>query len=882
MRSVFLLFCLLASTLAAQAGQAAQAAAATPTAPPEGRLPASVTPTAYRLDLSIDPSRARFSGYVEIAALLAAPSRVIYLHGNALKVTRARLTAGGKTIVARYAQVDPSGVARLDLASTVPAGKITLQFDYSGELRTTPNGLYHARVGGDWYAWTQFEAIDARRVFPGFDEPGFKTPFSLTIRAPKGAKVFSNAPEIGASPAGAMTVHRFAATKPLPTYLIALGVGPFDVVETTVPANAVRAEPLPFRVIATRGQGPRMGFAAAEGPRLLGLLEGYFGTPYPYEKLDFLASTLQGGAMENAGLIIFADSLILLDRDAPLRQLRAFAEVSAHEMAHQWFGDLVTPTWWTDLWLNESFAQWMGKKIANRWRPDLGIAALELDGAFEAMDADALGQGRPMHQEISRNSEISTAFDSITYNKGAQVLSMFEVYLGPDTFAKGVRLHLARHRYGTASADDFFQALGAAADNPKVVPALKSFTDQTGVPTVTVSEGPQALVLAQARYRPLGADATAAQLWLIPICLARGEREACTLLETASAAIAPLPNPGHALMPDAGATGYYRFSLDGPGWDRLLAAAEQLSGREAMAVADNLWADFAAGGIDFDRVIAGTRALAGNSERLAAIKLGYRLKSLSDTLLTAEERRGYRALMGSIYGPRLAALGSDLTPGTYAGDPAPRSQLRVSLVDLVALEARDPALRARLDAAAKAYLDGDGQALDPAFRGIALQVAAQDSDVAFLNRLKDALQQSADPLFKFDASIAIGSVDSAPLADAALAIATSHAIESTFATRIVYVASGHPGSRETTTTYVQNHLARVLELFPPAWWPSIVRMFAGYCDADAAARVEAFFTPRLKELGGGELQLAKTEEQIRVCAALKRAKGSEIAAAFAN
>jgi aminopeptidase N len=833
-RNVLLVCWLLASALAAEVAPAAPAPPSTNPAP-EGRLPDLVTPTAYRLDLEIDPSGTRFAGHVAIDARLSLPSRVIYLHGNGLKVTAARVRAGQKSIIAHYAQVDPLGVARLELSRAAPAGKITLQFDYSGELRTTPDGLYHARVGGDWYAWTQFEAIDARRVFPGFDEPGFKTPFNLTIRAPRGAKVFSNAPEISASPAGAMTVHRFAATQPLPTYLIALGVGPFEVAETTVPANAVRAEPLPFRVIATRGQGPRMGFALAEGPRLLSLLEAYFGTPYPYEKLDWLASPLMPGGMENAGLIIFADALILLDADAPLRQLRYFAEASAHEMAHQWFGDLVTPTWWTDLWLNESFAQWMGKKIANRWRPDLGIAALELDSAFDAMDADALGEGRPMHQAIRRNREISTAFDSITYDKGAQVLSMFETYLGPDTFAKGVRLHLARHRHGTASAEDFFQALGDAADNPKVVPALKSFTDQTGVPTVSVSEGAQALALAQARYRPLGVEARSAQVWMIPVCLARGEAQTCTLLETAQASIAPLDNPGHALMPDAGATGYYRFRLDGPGWDRLLAAAEALSGREAMAVADNLWADFAAGGVDFDRVIAGARALAGNPERLAAIKLGLRLKTLSDTLLTPEERRGYRALMGSIYGPRLNALGTDLTAGAYAADPAPRSDLRVSLTFLVALEARDSALRARLKAAAKAYLDGETQALDPAFRGFALRVAAQDGDLAFLNRLKDALQQSVDPLFKYDAALAIGSVDSAALADAALAMATSQAIESTLATRIVTMASTQPGSRAATLAYVEQHLARVLELFPPAWWPSLVKMFDGYCDADAAA-----------------------------------------------
>jgi aminopeptidase N len=857
-------------------------AAARADAPPQGRLPEQVTPSAYRLDLNVDPGEPRFSAHAEIDAVLAQPGTVIYLHGNGLRVNSARIRAGQKTYVAHYAQVDPLGVARLDLSRPVSAGPITLYFDYSGELRHTPDGLYRAKVGNDWYAWTQMEAIDARRVFPGFDEPRFKTPFTVTIRAPKGAKVFANAPEIGVIASGSTTVHRFAATKPLPTYLVAIGVGPFEVVETTVPPNAVRHEPLPFRVIAPKGQGPRMGFAAAEGPRLLGMLEGYFGTPYPYEKLDFLASTLQGGAMENAGLIIFADSLILLDPHAPLRQLRAFAEVSAHEMAHQWFGDLVTPTWWTDLWLNESFAQWMGKKIADRWRPDLGIAAEGLDDAFAAMDVDALGAGRPIHQEITRNTEISGAFDAITYNKGAQVLSMFEAYLGSDTFARGVRLHLSRHRHGSATADDFFQALGEAADNPRVVPAMRTFTDQTGVPVVSVGEGAQGVQLAQARYRPLGAEARAAQRWLIPMCLARGATRSCILLETAAQTIAPLGAPGAALMPDAGAAGYYRFRFDGPGWDRLLGEADHLSGPEAMAVADNLWADFAAGGIDFDRVIAGARALAGNPERLAAIKLGYRFKSLSDTMLSEQQRAAYRALMQSLYGPRLAALGSDVTVGAYAADPAPRAALRQSLLQLVALEARDPGLRATLAAAARANLDGDAHALDPAFRTVALQVAAQDGDAAFLIRLKDALQNSSDPLFKHDASIAIGSVDTPALTEAALEIATSHDLESPFAMRIVYLASGHPGSRETTTAYIENHLPRVLGLFPPGWWPSIVRLFDGFCDADAAAKVERFFKPRLKELGGGELQLAKTTEQIRVCAALKSARGSEIAAAFAH
>ena len=855
---------------------------AAPPAPPQGRLPDTVTPTAYRLDLTVDPSAARFSGRVQIDALLTQPSATIFLHGNGLRVTKARITAGEKTYSAHYSEVDPTGVARLDLSGALPAGKITLQLDYSSGFRSSAEGLFHAKVGNDWYAWTQMEPIDARRMFPGFDEPGFKTPFTVNVTAPKDVKVFANAPETALTPAGLMATHHFAQTKPLPTYLVAIGVGPFDVVAVTVPPNAARKEPLAFRVIATKGQMSRMQFAAAEGPKLLALLENYFGTSYPYEKLDFLASPIQNGAMENAGLIIFADALILLDKDAPNRQRRSFGEVSAHEMSHQWFGDLVTPSWWTDIWLNESFAEWMGMKVANQWRPDFGITATQLSDAFNAMDADALGHGRPIHQTIAKNTEIAAAFDSITYLKGAQVLSMFESYLGADTFAKGVRLHLSRHRYGNATADNFFQSLGEAAGNSKVVPAMRTFTDQTGIPVVTVDSGAQSITLAQSRYRPLGVDAGAVQLWTIPMCLARGAKHSCILLDTSSARVAPLPDANAALMPDVAGAGYYRFSLDGPGWDRLIRAAPTMPGLEAMAVADNLWSDFAAGRGTFERVIAGARALSGNSERLAAVEIGYRFQDIADTMLEPEQLSGYRKLVGSIYGPRLAALGIDVTAGVHASEPAERQALRESLLSLVALQARDAKVRAQLTSAAAAYLGGDAHALDPSFRRTALSVAVQERGVPVLNRLKEVVIKSSDPLFKLDASLAIGSADTASLANAALATAMSPGVPSTESFYIIYGLSSRPGTRQVTTAYAQNNLARLLKVFPGPLRPLIVNLFEGYCEPADAAKVDAYFQPKLKMLGGGELELAQTKEKIGVCAALKRAKGAEIVAALAN
>jgi aminopeptidase N len=725
------------------------------------------------------------------------------------------------------------------------------------------------------------EPIDARRMFPAFDQPGFKTPFTVTVTAPKSAKVFANAPEVSASDAGAMTVHRFAPTQPLPTYLIALGIGPFDVVEATVPANAVRTQPLRFRVIATKGQTPRMQVAAAEAPKLLGLLENYLRIPYPYEKLDLLSSPLMGGAMENAGLIIQDDTLTLLGKDAPFSQLRSFAEVTAHELAHQWFGDLVTPAWWTDIWLNESFAEWMGKKVGNQWRPDLGIAASELEEAFGAMDTDSLGRGRPIRQPITENRQIASAFDSITYQKGAQVLSMFESYLGPEKFAQGVHRHLQRYRHGNATADDFFRSIGEAAGNPKVVPAMRTFIDQTGVPVVSLTEGEQGITLTQTRYRPLGVSAMPAQTWMIPMCLAAGGQRSCSLVEKPSTTIPPLAG-GQALMPNAGGAGYYRFRLDGRGWDRLIAGASTLPGREALAMADSLWSDFAAGTGSFERVIAAARGLSTHSERLAVIELGNRLKTLADSALTPQQVAQYRQVMGSIYGPRLAALGLDLRAGAYAQDPAVKQTLRQSLLPLVALEARDADVRARLAAAAAAYVDGDTRAIDPTLRKTALSVAVQDRGIPFMTKLRDAMVKSNDPLFRRHACEALGAADTPVLAEAAVRLALSPGVQSMETVRLVLEMARQPGARAAVATLVDQNFQRLMEAFPGFARPAIVRVFDGYCSAGDIAKVDAYVQPKLQTLGGGELELAQAKERIGLCVALKTAKGAEIGAALAK
>lgn len=849
---------------------------------PRGRLPDTVRPVAYRLKLTVDPSRSRFYGHAEIDVQVTQPVQVVYLHALGLRMRRVDVEIPGPeeetTLYVSHKQVG-DGIMRLDVPLSLGPGDAKFIFDYTAPFRTTPEGLFHAKVGGQWYAWTQLEPIDARRVFPCFDQPGFKTPFTVTVKAPRSAKVFSNAPEVQTLHAWfGKTIHRFAPTKPLPTYLVAIAVGPFDVLETTVPPDGVRSRPLPFRIIATRGQKSRMQVALTEGPKLLALLERYMGMPYPYEKLDLAASPVQSGAMENAGLILFEDPEILLDPDARLSQLREFGTVAAHEMAHQWFGDLVTPTWWTDIWLNESFAEWMGNKIAAEWRPDLDIPATQVAHAFAAMDSDALGHARPIRQEITDSSQIASTFDDITYLKGAQVLSMFESFLGPEKLQKAVRQYLKSHPYGNASAEDFFRALASAAGDPRIVAAMHSFIEQTGVPVISVHDEPDGLSLAQAPYHPLGVSPPGPRLWSIPVCLARGQARSCTLLTKASATVAAVPGEGY-LVPNAGGAGYYRFRLDDVAWSRLIAASGLLPAPEALAVGDSLWADFTAGTGTLARVIAGARELAEQPDTLAATELARPLEELSRSVLTADELPGYQRIMGSIYGLRLTELGINVKRGAYAAEPAHTQLLRQSLVRLVALEARDRALRLRLANAAQSSLDGARDALDTGFRRTAFSVAAQDRGVPFMRQLKEALVKSRDPQFRADAIAALGSADTPTLTAAALQLAYSQGLQPTETLSIIASLTLQPGARSTAISYINANFERVLQLTPRFERPELVDvLFDDDCAAGDVAKVDDWARRWGKSLGGGDLEIAQAKERIGRCVALKQAKAQEIAA----
>lgn len=849
---------------------------------PVGELPDTATPLAYRIALVADPAKPVFSGETAIDIELKAPASSLFIHGQGLTMNLAEARTGGRATRASYQQVHPTGLARLDFASPLAAGRHTLVFRYSAPFMTSAEGFYRAEVGGRWYAWTQFQAIDARRAFPGFDEPRHKTPFSIALTVPEDQMAVSNAPLVATRRTRGGIAHEFAATEPLPTYLVALAVGNFDVVEATIPANSIRTRPLAFRALATKGQAPRLATTIAETPRILEILEDYFGSPYPFAKLDVIASPIMGGAMENAGLVTFNDTLILLDKDAPLSQLRSFGVVMAHELAHMWFGDLVTPRWWDDIWLNESFATWMGNRAALAWRPDLGIRSDQIAGALSAMEEDSLAVGRPIRQPIADSANVNAAFDGITYAKGGQVIRMFERYLGEEGFRSGVRLHMKRYGYGTADADAFFQSMADASNRPELVPAWKSFVDQEGVPLVRLAPASGGrFSLSQSRYAPIGGASAGSTSWTMPVCAASGEGSACAFLSDRVGMLGPLVGTAPWVAANADGAGYYRFDMEAAAWDRLLANASALPAPEALTAADSLWASFAAGHLPFDTTLQGAERFSSHSDRLVATYLAGPIAKAATEALVPGSRTMLEQRLRAIYGPRLTALGFDPARGAHVQDPAEQRQLRLRLAQVMALDGRDQPLRQTLYTAADAALSGKAEALDPSLRGLALGIFVQEGGIPAADRLLEALVASQDPLFRSQAASALGFTEDPAVAAHVLTRFGDPRLQTTESVRMLGGLFGSPETRGAALDFLESNWDTVRPRVG-----GLLGRFVGatgsFCTVEDADKVERIFRPRLAELNLGSLDLDRPVAEIRQCAALKAARGAEIRAALAG
>ncbi|MBV8757413.1 MAG: M1 family metallopeptidase, partial [Deltaproteobacteria bacterium] len=555
--------------------------------PPELRLPTNVRPTRNTVDLTLDPAKEDFTGTITSELSIAQPADVIWLNGNEITISKA--TVGDQVATVSYPKKD---FIALTFARPLPAGAATMTIAYAGKAHVDDgDGIYRAQEAGDWYAFTQFEATDARQAFPTFDEPSFKVPWQLTLHTKQALVALANTPVTSEKPeANGMKAVTFAETKPLPSYLVAFAVGPFETLDAGKTSTGA-----PIRVVFPHGRAADATYPAKVTGELLERLEHYFGTPYPYPKLDLLAvSVFNAGAMENPGLITFRQELLLTKPDE-LTQGRqeGYAITATHEMAHQWFGDYVTLAWWDDTWLNESFASWMESKIVADWKPewDLDIGAVSTKSGV--MHEDSLDTARAIHQPIKDAGDIESSFDGITYGKGEVVLRWIERTIGADTFQKGVRAYLAKHAFGNATYDDFVSTMSEAAGSD-LHPMFDSFVKQSGVPLVSFElscskDAPPTLAMSQQRYKPMGSQIDPERTWSIPVCVKWGSGKTtgrdCTTLttKTGTLALSAKTCPAYVL-PNEGEIGYYRPLPKGDLRDHLLAHTKDLTLAERVGL----------------------------------------------------------------------------------------------------------------------------------------------------------------------------------------------------------------------------------------------------------------------------------------------------------
>ncbi len=861
------------------------------TAPPVGQLGKTVAPTQYGIELSIDPSRDTFSGKVVIDITLKEAQDAIWLHGKNLTVSEVYLTdAESNRIDASYDERQESGVALVSLSKPARAGSAQLHFAYSAPFNTATNALFKIERDGNYYAATQFQPIAARQVFPGFDEPGFKVPFDLSVIARKGDAVVTTTPEASTKDlADGGVLHVFARTRPLPTYLIAFAVGPYDVVDYgMIPANSIREHGVPLRGIAAKGLGDKMKYALKNTAGLLTELESYFGTPYPYEKLDLIAVPESfGGAMENVGAITYDEYLILMDENSPLDQRRDFASVHAHEMSHMWFGDLVTPAWWNDIWLNESFASWMENKAAHAYWPEGEFDRETLKGALGAMVNDSLASARQIREPIDNNDKISSAFDGITYQKGGGVLAMLEHYFGEEQFRAGIRLHLKRHEDGTATAEDFIESVAKGSDRPEVEAAFKSFIEQPGVPLVSVKldckdgEKPR-LDLRQSRYAPLGSSIQPDESeWKIPFCVAYvadGTRtRSCALLAGKEQSIgleaAACPTQVH---PNADGSGYYRFTLDDAGWQSLIAGVKSLSPAEALVFADSLDAAFRAGTVSAKTYVSGMAALVGHSAwDVVTAATGY-LEEVA-RIIDPEQLGPVEQAFRAIAAPRFARL---------AGASDSASQLlRKRLQRFLIVIAKDQPMRRSLaKQAAKAIgLNGkpDPSAAPASERETIFSVGVQDLGEPFFDRLLKQTIESADPDFRNSAIGALARVEDPALVRKLEAAVLAEEFKGSEMLGVVFRQMSRPATTEQTYAWLKENDKAIMGMIPETFRSNVFPTFGGaFCSNDRADEWQNFVESHAAQLPGYERDLAQTTESIHLCAGLKQASAADLFAAF--
>ena len=843
--------------------------------PPKLRLPDVAAPTSYKAALTLDPAKDTFDGRIQIALDVKQSVDLLWLNGVKLHIVSASLKSGSKTLAATAVDGGNEFVG-LKFDSAIPSGRGELMIQYSGAIRTQDSsGIFRMLDNGNKYLYTQFEATDARAAFPCFDEPSYKVPWQLTLTVPSSDTAMSNTSISKQQTNGGQTTYVFGETKPLPSYLVAFGVGPFDYVD----GGKAGKKHIPVRIVTPKGHADEAKYAAKVTAAIITRLEEYFGVPFPYDKSDQVAipMTVGFGAMENAGMVTYGQTIILAKPsvDTTGRQ-REYASVAAHELAHQWFGDLVTTAWWNDIWLNEAFATWMEQKLIREWKPEWQTDVNDVSDKLYAQEQDGLMSARKIRQEIVTKDDIGNAFDGITYQKGAAVIAMFENSVGQEDFRKGVRSYLTQYSFRNASAPEFLDSISTASKK-NVTGAFSTFLNQAGVPLMSVAldcnQGAPTLHVKQQRFVPLGTKAPEGQTWQVPMCVRYGSgtkgETACEVITQAEQDWTLKTSSCPAWVEaNNKALGYYRVDYQS-GLLKALTSGDVVSRLSAPERADfmgNASALASAGKIPAGDALGLVQTFAGDPERhVVQSALDLALQPVNDEVPQAMMPNFTRFVQKNF---QARARQISWLPKPGEGDDI--RLLRPSLLRLVSTWGDDRILADEAKTLADRWLK-DHSSVDPNLVSSVLNITAFYGDKGYFDRLLASLKETKDRQERERILEAMGrSRDPAAIQAAHNSLLNGN-ISFIEGERLLFAGRSSRQTRHMSFEFVQAHIDEILAKAPTSGGFDFgsVLPYAGsaFCSASEKAQLKEFFEPRVDKLVGARRNFDQVIESIDICAA---------------
>jgi aminopeptidase N len=842
------------------------------------RLPTIVTPDHYDLAFVVDLAHERFEGTETIRVQVAEPTPRVVLHAVDLQFREVTIGAGATAQRAVVTQDEAHQTATLTVPRPLAKGPAEIHIRYSGVLNDQLRGFYISKTKTQKYAVTQFESTDARRAFPCFDEPAFKATFAVTLTIDRGDIAISNGKQLSDVPGPAITQHtvKFATSPKMSSYLVAMAVGGFKCLDGA-------ADGIPIRICATPEKRDLGRIALESAQQILQFYNSYYAVRYPFLKLDVVAvPDFAAGAMENTAAIFYRETDLLADsKSASVATRKTIASILAHEMAHQWFGDLVTMAWWDDIWLNEGFATWMANKPLAAAHPEWNVPVDEAQENLTALSLDSLKSTRPIHADVGTPAEIDEAFDAIAYQKGAAVLRMIESYVGEDTFRKGVNAYLQAHAYGNATSEDFSKSIASTSGKP-VERILPTFVNQPGVPLLDVSlacaGGQTTVTLKQQRFL-VDAMRNEAGRWQIPVCVkAAGQPSpTCDVIteETRALKLAGACTPW--VFANAGAHGYYRTAYP-PDMLRAIAphVETDLSASERLVLLDDEWALVRAGRHNAGDYL--TLAAGYGREHVSGVleEIAHRLGVIDEDLTTEATRPALEAFTRSLLRPLFDEVGFT----SVAGDNDDRRSLRAVLIGALGTISHDPDVISKARAALARSLSG-GTPLEPTVAGAIVKTAATHGDATLFDELGTAADRAASPEDQYRYLFALGDFRDPALIEKGLQRSLSPQLRSQ--DTAIYLARFlvNPAARSRTWAFVTAHWTALEPKVTIAGGDTnLIRALGAFCDAQSRDEVASFFAAH--PLPGAARTLTQTIEQINNCIALRDKQTPAVASWLAS